>query len=295
MNEFKNYHPIVNFMYFASVITFSMLIIHPVCRVISFVSGFVFSVMNGGRKTLAFNIKYLLPLILITAVVNPVFSHEGITILCYLPSGNPLTAESVIYGISAAVMLASVVCHFSSFGKIMTSDKLMYLFGKAAPSLSLIFSMTLRFVPRFTEQTKLCAAAQKGIGIDVSQGSIFKRAKNGIKIISVMVTQSLENAVDTADSMRSRGYGLPGRTSFSNFRLDKRDKTAIFVLGGLILCVAFAAAFKGYYFRYFPSVKGVMPNVYSISAFAAYFLLCTAPIIIEIREALRWKKLKSKI
>lgn len=291
MNEFKNYHPIVNFMYFASVITFSMLIIHPVCRVISFVSGFVFSVMNGGRKTLAFNIKYLIPLILITAVVNPVFSHEGITILCYLPSGNPLTAESVIYGISAAVMLASVVCHFSSFGKIMTSDKLMYLFGKAAPSLSLIFSMTLRFVPRFTEQTKLCAAAQKGIGIDVSQGSIFKRAKNGIKIISVMVTQSLENAVDTADSMRSRGYGLPGRTAYSIYRLDGRDRGALLWLGfcGVYLLSGWLAG--GLYWRWFPSVRHVAAAPLTVSFFLIWLGLCLTPVFINGREARVWRRL----
>ncbi len=42
-----------------------------------------------------------------------------------------------------------------------------------------------------------------------------------------MITWSLENAIETADSMRSRGYGLPGRSAFSIYRMDSRDKLAL--------------------------------------------------------------------
>ena len=37
----------------------------------------------------------------------------------------------------------------------------MYLFGKVIPAFSLLLSMTLRFVPRFTEQIKRVAEAQQ--------------------------------------------------------------------------------------------------------------------------------------
>ena len=43
MNEFKTYHPIVNFTYFAFVIVFSCFFMHPACLVISLVSGFLYS------------------------------------------------------------------------------------------------------------------------------------------------------------------------------------------------------------------------------------------------------------
>ncbi len=59
----------------------------------------------------------------LAALVNPAFNHEGATILTYLPSGNPLTLESMLYGAAAAVMLASVVLWFSSFNEVITSDK----------------------------------------------------------------------------------------------------------------------------------------------------------------------------
>ena len=54
MNEFKTYHPIVNFVYFVFVIGFSCFFMHPVCLVISLVSGFSYSVMLKGRKATSY-------------------------------------------------------------------------------------------------------------------------------------------------------------------------------------------------------------------------------------------------
>ena len=47
--------------------------------------------------------------------------------------------------------------------------------------------------------------------------------RNAVKILSIMITWSLENAIETADSMKSRGHGLKGRTSYSLYKFDKRD------------------------------------------------------------------------
>ena len=130
MNEFKTYHPIVNFIYFVFVIGFGCFLMHPVCLCISFICGFTYSVMLKGRKAVKINLLYMLPMLILTAIINPAFNHEGVTILQYLPSGNPLTLESIIYGICAGTMIASVICHFSCYNEVMTSDKFIYLFGK---------------------------------------------------------------------------------------------------------------------------------------------------------------------
>ena len=138
MNEFKTYHPIVNFTYFVFVIGFSCVFFHPVCLCISLVSGFAYSVMLKGKRTIKTNLIYMLPMIVTMALINPAFNHEGMTIIEYLPSGNPLTLESVIYGICAAVMIVSVICHFSCYNEVMTSDKFIYLFGTTRSVIEII-------------------------------------------------------------------------------------------------------------------------------------------------------------
>lgn len=294
-DTFSEYHPTVNFIYFAMVLLFSMIFMHPVCLAVSLLSALTYSLYLNGRKALRFNLKYMLPLLLLTALINPAFNHEGATILLYLHNGNPLTLESIVYGVAAAVMLISVICWFSCYNSVMTSDKFVYLFGRIIPSLSLIFSMTLRFVPRFKAQFRVIANAQRCVGRDISQGSIWRRVRNAITIISVMVTWALENAIETADSMKSRGYGLKGRTAFSIYRFDKRDKIALIFY---IICGAYITAggiLGGIQWRYFPTMAGAVADPYTVSLYICYFVMCISPVIINIREDKKWKSLKSEI
>ncbi len=294
-DTFSSYHPAVNFLYFTFVLLFSMFFMHPLCLGISLFSAFCYSVYLNGKKALYFNVKYMLPVLIVTALINPAFNHEGGTILTYLRSGNPLTLESIAYGIAAAVMLITVICWFSSYNAVMTSDKFVYLFGRAIPALSLILSMTLRFVPRFKAQLKVVSNAQRCIGRDVSNGSLLQRAKHGIRILSIMVTWALENAIETADSMKSRGYGLPGRTAFSIYRFDRRDKNAmlfLFLCGGYIIAGAFRG---GLYWRYFPTMKGVGLALYPFSLYFCYLALCLTPVVINMKEDRKWKVIQSKI
>ena len=295
MNEFKTYHPIVNFVYFVFVIGFSCVFMHPVSLMISLLSGFTYSVMLKGRKALKTNLIYMIPTLIFASLINPAFNHEGVTIIEYLPSGNPLTLESVVYGLAAAMMIVSVICWFSCYTEIMTSDKFIYLFGRIIPSLSLIISMTLRFVPRFSAQLKVVANAQRCMGRDVSNGSIIKRAKHGLSILSIMTTWALENAIDTADSMKSRGYGHPGRTAFSIFNFDKRDRKAFLYIMVFGIYTLIGGISGGMYFRYFPSIKANAFSLFGLSVFVAYGALCMCPILIEIWEVRKWKAIESKI
>jgi len=237
----------------------------------------------------------MLPMFLLACLVNPAFNHGGVTILTYLPSGNPLTLESIIYGIAAASMLVTVILWFSCYNAIMTSDKFVYLFGRIIPALSLIISMILRFVPKFKEQVKAIANAQKCVGRDISNGSPIQRVRHGIKILSIMTTWALESSIETADSMRCRGYGLPGRTAFSIYRFDNRDKSAML----FIACTGayiFLSAIRGeLYYRYFPSIKGVSLSAWPVTAFLAYILLCAAPLMIDLWEDRKWKRIQSQI
>jgi energy-coupling factor transport system permease protein len=108
-----------------------------------------------------------------------------------------------------------------------------------------------------------------------------------------MVTWALENAIETADSMRCRGYGLPGRTAFSIFRFDHRD---LFALLFILLCGAYiiiGALSGGMYFRYFPTIRGVWGGAYSVSLFIACFALYAAPVAINVIEDKKWKTLAS--
>lgn len=288
----SGYHPIVSMIYFVLVIGLTMFLNHPICLGISFVCSITYSIYLKGKKAARFNLLYMVPLLIITALINPAFSHQGMTILAYLPSGNPLTLESIIYGIFAGFLLITVISWFSCFNAVMTSDKFVYLFGRIIPGLSLVLSMSLRFAPRFTAQIKVISNAQKCVGRDVSNGGIFKRAKHGVKILSILVTWALENAIETADSMKDRGYGLSGRTAFSIYRFDKRDKKALIFLllsGGGVMAGGFCDKLK---FVYMPMLSSIEFDLGQVIVFTVYLSLCAMPVLLNWKEDLTWKILQ---
>ena len=112
MDRFSYYHPLVNFLYFTLVIGFSMVLNHPLAQGISLACAIIYAVQTEGKKAVLFTMKWCLPIMLLTAFMNPAFSHEGVTILLYFPTGNPLTLESILYGLSAGVMIATVMLWF---------------------------------------------------------------------------------------------------------------------------------------------------------------------------------------
>ena len=286
-DTFSQYHPLVNLLYFALVLLFSMLIMHPATLLLSLTGALAYASCLRGWRAAGRSFLRLLPIPLLAAAINPLFSHEGVTILTYLPSGNPLTLESILYGLGAAVMLAAVITWFSCFTAVMTSDKFIYLFGRVIPALSLVLSMTLRFVPRFKAQFRAVSEARRGMGL--AGGTLMRRAESGAAALSAMVTWSLENAIDTADSMKSRGYGLPGRTSYSVYRLESRDKAALAWLGWCgfyLICGALAGGFS---WRYYPALGGGALTALTVSLQLCYLLLCLTPVFLHVVSERRWR------
>lgn len=147
-DSFYSVHPTVNMVFFITVMLTTALVLHPVLTGISFISALIYMVFLKGRKAVVFGLAFVLPLILAVAVINPLFNHGGVTVLFYLNNGNAITLEAVLYGVNSACMFAALVMWFYCLNCVMTSDKYVYLFGRAIPALSLVFSMVLRFIPR---------------------------------------------------------------------------------------------------------------------------------------------------
>lgn len=297
-DTFSTYHPFLNLVYFLGVLGITVFVTHPVLLGISFVTAVIYSgLLKGIGRTIKFNLIFAIPSMLIVALMNPLFNHYGVTVLGYLYNGNPFTLESCVYGVVMAGMLASTLLWFSCYTEVMTTDKFVYLFGKVIPAMSLVLSMTLRFVPRFVKELSVISDGQKCVGRSASNGSVIKKVKHGITIFSILITWALENAIETADSMKCRGYGEKGRTAFSLYRFDGRDRICLIFMvlsyGSVLL-----GASKGYaYASYNPkiSVVGIPLNPGSFLVFGAYLVFCLMPVVMELWDRQMWKLRRKNI
>ncbi len=286
-SEFASYHPLVNFFYFVMTASVTMFSMHPVFLTLSLVSATALSVMINRSKTFRFNALAMLPMLFFLAVVNPFFSRKGVTIL--FPLGDSyITLESVVYGIFAAVMLVAILILLSSFNAVIAEDKLMYLLSRL-PSTALIISMVFRLVPRFKRQIAVIAGARKAMGLDPLSGKYRERVRNGLKIISILLSWAMENALETADSMKARGYGLPGRSSFTLFRFSRRDRVLLAVMllltVGTLICFASGQCS----FVFYPRLGSVSVNPYLVLGGICFGFLSFLPIILELGGELSWR------
>ena len=294
MRTFASYHPIVLFSYFTMVILFSMFYMHPIYLGISLFASMVFLGSLKGLSALKKNLTVSIPVFLVIALSNPLFNHKGVTPLFYM-NNNPITLEAILYGLAMATMILTVLFWFACYHEVMTSDKFICLFGPIIPSIALVLSMTLGLVPKFKHQIKLITNSQKTLGMYVSSGSILKRTKSGMRILSILITWALENAIDTADSMKARGYGLRPRSSYSLFRFSKRDGLLLgaTLLLGVFIIIGESIGFSS--FHYYPHVSALEFSPMALFLYFSYFVLMILPVVLESKEEIKWRLSISKI
>ncbi len=286
---FSGFHPAINLAFFVAVLGITMFINQPVYLIISLVSSCAYLVYLQGKKGTLRQVGYLLPVLLMTAVMNPIFNHEGMTVLWYLPNDNPVTLEAVCFGLASAVMMGASIVWFNCLNTVFTSDKIIYLFGRIIPAMSLMISMTLRFVPRFKNFLQNVMKTQKSMH---KPENVKEQLQQAMSAFSATVSWALEQSIISADSMKSRGYGLTGRTAFSIYRIEKRDIKALIALALLSLgaCLPYFTGATAW--TYYPSLKGTLLGVMQIIAYVCFGGACLMPLIIDLEEDLKWKSLK---
>lgn len=290
MRRFQDYNPAAVALYYLAAAGVTMFTMEPVILAISLLGAVVSLGVTGLLRQWKAHL-YTLVLFAGMALVNPLISHNGVTVLFVL-NHNPVTLEAFVYGVAAGGMIVTVMTWFRAFTAVMTSDKLLYIFGSLSPKLALMLSMALRYVPLFGRQIRAVSQSQQALGL-YKEDNIVDRLRGGLRIFSVMVTWTLENGIITADSMTARGYGVGRRTRFSIFRWTRQD--VLLVIFTLLLTAATLFGMTDRTFTYYPAITASPVTWRVLSGYIAYGLLCLLPAIITGKEALKWRILRSKI
>lgn len=279
-SEFGSFHPTLNFLYFVTVITCSVRFQHPIFLGISFFSSFLQSVLFG-KKSSAFYLFCFLIFPIYTSWYA-LYHHFGITNIGTTWIGNHFTLEAFVYGAVRALVVIIVLFWFSYLYAVFSSDKLIYLFGKAAPKFSLYLAIIFRTASRVQEKFYKINEAQSGIGRGIKQGNILMRIKNFFRIISILITWMLDSFGEASDSMKSRGYSLKGRTAFSIYYFGNRDRLFTIFSFFLLTIVWMGDVLGQTEVLYNPEIVWGPVSSVSYLFYIAYTILCIQPLIIEV-------------
>ena len=114
--EFTRCHPSLNFFYFILIVCLTMFTTHPLFLLLSFLGACIYAILLRGKRAAHFLFGAVLPLVILMALFNLFFTHNGATVLFYL-NDQRITLEAGLYGLASGVT-ALVTLFFSIAGVI---------------------------------------------------------------------------------------------------------------------------------------------------------------------------------
>lgn len=278
-------HPLTYLIYYFFLIIFALLFDD-----VYYLSTFLIAILalillQGAKGKLLDTIKLVIPISLIIIILNPLVSHNGTTEIV-LFSNFTITLESLVYGLLMAVSLLIVYLLFVSFNSYVDYQQLLYLASNHFPNICMILIMAMRFVSLLTYRFK---EVEK---IHSQNNAKSKIEKYGL-ITAVVLSWSLEEAMLTSKSMKSRGYGITKRTSYLKFDFNRIDYAILLitVISSIFLLIGYV---NGYgLISIYPTISKDFIQMNMSYYFISFIILLLPFIIVEINEKIILRGVKN--
>ena len=288
MRRFEERNPAAIAFYYLCVLAITMFSMNPLILCISLLSAVLCAVVEHSADMRAH--LFSVAVFAVAAIINPIAVHKGMTVLFYI-NNHPFTLEAAVYGLAAGAMITAALYRLRAFSKAMTSDKVMYLFGHISPKTALMLSMTIRYVELLKMRWRSISDTQRALGL-YDDGNLIDAIRGRARVLSILITWTLENGIVTAESMEARGYGSARRTSYATYRMHADDVIFIAVCATLSAVTAVGIVLSRT--AYYPQLDMEIFTPWGITGGAAFALLSILPLIVNTKEALRWRCLLSK-
>lgn len=287
-NLFKRMHPLVLFAYYTGALTLMIIMQHPVFLVCTLMVIFSINFFEDRLTELSRWFIFMITTGILIVVLNPLFNERGRHVLFEIGQ-HRITLEASVYGIINALLIIGVMALFVSYNEVMSPNKLLYLFSKFLPQFAVLLMLTLRFIPLMKRRLADISAIQTSRGLSVVNGRWADKAKNGILYVQVLLVYSLEEAIQTADSMNARGYGRGKRSSYEFFAFKKKDLFALLYLL-ITFLLALLGRLKGYgYFAIYPIMEKIEIHSYEFMYLIIYLLFIGFPLLVGLGGYVRWR------
>ena len=285
---FERCHPAVNFLFFAGALAGCWTFSNPVYLVVALLCAIAFYVERRGFRALQV-IAVSLALGMAFALYYSSYHHFGVTVLSYNFIGNALTLESLAKGAVLGGKLACCLLWLGCLHSVVTTDKIVYMFGRVSPMLALYLSGVLRMVPRISRQSKKMDTARSAIGRGRGNGNIFSRITHFFREVSALITWTLEALGGLSDAARIRGVLLKGRRVYSIYRFDNRDRALVICLFTFLSMTLFSVLLGQTGAQFDPYLRFPQVTALSSVGYAGYGAFCLLPFWLDVRTRIRFR------
>ncbi|NLM19812.1 MAG: energy-coupling factor transporter transmembrane protein EcfT [Clostridiaceae bacterium] len=292
MQSLKDYHPTVSLFYFISVLTCSMITRNPIWVLLCLIFAIIYVIQLKGFKHFLFQLIYFLPMLIFIVFMNSYFNSLGLTVLFYLGRGSPVTVENLTYGVISGLALFTIFLWFICFNLLLTADQILAIMGKRLPTIGLSLAMIIKFIPDTIKQGREVLLNQKAM-LGEQKLSGKQKVKFAARMLTVLLCWSMENSLETADSMLAKGYPGKNRINYSREHFNSGDAgliSTVLILFVVHLICAFSGPIK---FAYYPFLNWsglAADRILRIISLLSLFLILVFPLLLDIINWFKWQR-----
>jgi energy-coupling factor transporter transmembrane protein EcfT len=180
------------------------------------------------------NLRFLATMLILSTLINALFTHTGRTVLLAVPEnlpliGGDLTLESMVYGAVNGLVIGALYLLFNIFNLALSIKQITRLIPRAFHPIATMVTISLTFFPSIQQRTREIKEAQ------MIRGNPMKKISDWLPIIVPLLVTSLENAILLSESITSRGFHTQTSSQKSNLALIGLILAVFTVFSGWVL------------------------------------------------------------
>jgi energy-coupling factor transport system permease protein len=161
----------------------------------------------GCGRALLRTLLLTLPFALVIALLNPLVTHNGLTVIARLGEVPVLgrvdvTLEALVYGAMLALRALALILCCALYATVVDPDEVLRLFRRVSFRSALTATLATRMVPVLQRDARRMADAQR-----CRPGA----APSRVALVRAVAAGALDRAVDVSAALEVRGYGTARR------------------------------------------------------------------------------------
>lgn len=188
---------------------------------------------------------------------------SSLLILIFVLNFLTLPADRLFVAAAMALRFLCLTTAFSIFFLTTTADELAAaLEASGVPrEYSMMFTMSLRFVPSLARDLQTVADALKSRGLELEKGGLRERLRNYTYLLVPLIVYELRRSIMVAEALEARGFGAVGKVEpYVALSLRARD-LAVIIVSALAACAVIWVVASGAYGTFLDQVRACFPRL----------------------------------
>lgn len=263
-------HPLVITAWAISFMVLVAIIDDPIMQVALFAATlpFIYTARIVDRWWSFFKLSLVFSVFIV--VLNVIFMHQGSTVIYSIPYEVPtmghfdITLEAFFYSVGMSLRLIAVITIFAILTYTVNPDDIFEMLMKTRilQRTAFLVSLAVSYVPALLSDMTNIKTSLQTRGYEIDDKKVVNKIKRTSAILIPLLMNSLDRALQKAESMEARAYGTgKNRTCLFDRRLTRYDTLLLAVSLLPVIAIVLSLLIPVGKYQYYPRLEPIKITV----------------------------------